>query len=603
METPQDNPSESSLLQHMREAVARGDWDTAARVAGSLVRLRPGSAQAHYNLGVALLKTHAWDAAQQAFGDALRIAPEHDKARRGLEFAARMLEPQATAESSPAPTEDAAFPAQTGVPPVARTSSQPRAKRRVLRACARHGFVAAAVCVLFFAGMRFERWGGVDRLAPVIVNLVREKLLGDDTVLALERSYYHVEDSFRRRRNGTPRLAAPAGPHGPAAESRLAAPGAPSRRVALFPTTATLMAAAAAASGTSLTLAMLAPTTTTLAMLAPTTTTLENVATATLTLANAPLSDAIPITVSATPVPVRSAAPTSTTLTAARTEALRGSGPSSATLTVTADPSPGRLRATEKAGEWENFEISEKSGRPLWSHAVFRPDPERDYAVVHAYRFDLDRLRLEYVPARDTAHGLSGRMAPRQIEKVEWIFNGGFQYRHGRYGIRYADATIYPPRSGAATLMFLPNGGYDIVVWPENDAGAPAATTFRQNEIPLIMGGALSSRIDRTWGFTPKDQDPMYTERSAMGFTANNELVFAVGKPVSARTLAEAMRQAGVVKAMHLDMNHYNVHLLRAQRREGGALSTTNAVALCSYYGRLYLDPSERDFFILTSRE
>ena len=114
--------------------------------------------------------------------------------------------------------------------------------------------------------------------------------------------------------------------------------------------------------------------------------------------------------------------------------------------------------------------------------------------------------------------------------------------------------------------------------------------------------GRSPPNIEKMWGYTPREQDPIFTERSALGFTARNHLVFAAGKSVSANTLGQALLQAGVVKAMHLDMNHYNVHLVRAKRTAAGDLATENEDGMLSYYPRLYLDPTDRDFFILTMK-
>jgi hypothetical protein len=79
----------------------------------------------------------------------------------------------------------------------------------------------------------------------------------------------------------------------------------------------------------------------------------------------------------------------------------------------------------------------------------------------------------------------------------------------------------------------------------------------RQNLHLLIDGGRVPSSVDTCikvcWG------DPLHEQhivaRSALGITADGELVLAAGHNLSVRALAEALAAKGVVRAMELDIN------------------------------------------------
>jgi hypothetical protein len=184
-----------------------------------------------------------------------------------------------------------------------------------------------------------------------------------------------------------------------------------------------------------------------------------------------------------------------------------------------------------------------------------------------------------------------------------WVFSGGFQYIHGYYGMKYLNTEILPPREGAATLLFYKDGTYKITKWDESFRNDTNIYAYRQNEFMLIDNGQITPDINKMWGLTPNDVDPIYTVRSGLGFTKNNEMVFAFGDSLSAKTLAQAMIKAGVVTGMHLDMNYFNVHLVNVKRSNDGKIYTFNENKTLSFYKNIYTYASSRDYFIITANE
>lgn len=259
----------------------------------------------------------------------------------------------------------------------------------------------------------------------------------------------------------------------------------------------------------------------------------------------------------------------------------------------------------EGEGIWEKFMISPETFRPLYSKTFIRTDLKRKFVKVFIYKFDLELLNLEFIPGKDDVEDeeINGRMTTEQRDTVMWIFSGGFQYRHGYYGMKSNNKLLLKPKKGAATLLFYNDGTLKIVEWDPKYLNDENIHSFRQNELMLVINGEVTPNINRLWGLTPKNVDPIYTVRSGLGLTDNNELIFAFGEHLSAQTLAEGMIKAGVINGMHLDMNYYNVHLVNVQKTETGRLLTFNENEILSYFRNIYSYYSPRDYFILTRKK
>ncbi|MCG8572559.1 MAG: hypothetical protein MJB14_20690 [Spirochaetes bacterium] len=382
--------------------------------------------------------------------------------------------------------------------------------------------ISLAILCFFVAGMFFERWGGLDRVLPPIINYVRNNILGDQSVLFVEKKVFSFRDELKQKLH------------------------------------------------------------------TPSETTLQNLSEApeiphaiTLQLRNQYLSDPAQFNNNDHNIFKK--------LNDHFVEHL---------IPYYENPLPNE-------GKWEHFIVDPQTLKPLYSKTFIRTDLEREYAIVYLYRFDMDRLKLEFIPgAQDCELEIcDGKMSEEQRSKVLWIFSGGYQYQHGWYGMKYKNTVLLPPRKNIQTLFFYQNGSLKITPWHEENPYNKDVVAFRQNEFPLIIDGKINQYIDqRMWGGTPKDVDPIFTMRSGLGLDRHDDLIFAFGDNLSAHTLAKAMVEAGVINGMHLDMNYYNVHLVNITRNKDGRLITGNENNVLSYYRGIYTVLSNRDYFILTAR-
>ena len=134
-------------------------------------------------------------------------------------------------------------------------------------------------------------------------------------------------------------------------------------------------------------------------------------------------------------------------------------------------------------------------------------------------------------------------------------WNGGFLMGDSGGGF-YLDGKQYGSLvPGVAAEVFRRDGSFTVGVWGRDMKLDAGIVGVRQQRQLMIDGGRLASNIDSlfTWGVT--DGGATYVRRSGVGVTAAGDVVFALGPTMSPRSLATALRQAGAVRAMELDIN------------------------------------------------
>ncbi|MEI7904129.1 MAG: hypothetical protein WCI43_01790 [Candidatus Firestonebacteria bacterium] len=253
-------------------------------------------------------------------------------------------------------------------------------------------------------------------------------------------------------------------------------------------------------------------------------------------------------------------------------------------------------------------------GNPvLLAKTFIRPDKERPYAVV--YLLYIDTAQVLVAPVAGTEHpepttGVRGKgVIPPEDElrsRLLTAFSGGFQAVHGNYGMMVDGEVYLPALEGIATVCFYSDNSIKIGSWGIDVFDTPALVSFRQNLPPLITRGKYNSD-NKFWGYTPKVMKSAYTWRTGLGLTADKKMIYALGSPVVAETLAAAMIQSGVVSGMQLDMNISNVtcELYKVSKEEKGGLNIS-ASQLCEgliLKKGLYLQPHTRDFFYVVRKQ
>jgi phosphodiester glycosidase len=256
-------------------------------------------------------------------------------------------------------------------------------------------------------------------------------------------------------------------------------------------------------------------------------------------------------------------------------------------------------------GVWttRNMPLGDQSKPPLW-HTFYRPDPDRPYARVDLVWIDLSQTELTLVQGTVEPRPVDGIRGTGQIPlavqssgKLLAAWNGGFLTLHGAYGMMVDRRIIAPPRDGFAVLAQYTDGHMRLGVWGRDVTMTPDLVSFRQNGPILIDHGMVNQDAFLNWGKSVSGETRIW--RSGIGLTANGELIFGVGDALSAQTLGEALRQAGAVEAMQLDVNSWHVSFYTYALTPMGLVPTKLNAAIPGSL-QTYLRPYDRDFMYLT---
>jgi hypothetical protein len=194
----------------------------------------------------------------------------------------------------------------------------------------------------------------------------------------------------------------------------------------------------------------------------------------------------------------------------------------------------------------------------------------------------------------DPAPGGSGRILHDDLPKAFMAFSGGFQYRHDRCGIVIAGKMLRPMKKRAGTICVYTDGTVRIGRWGRDFTTLPPQVTYARQCLSLIDHGRFTAE-------EPFDcyalGNKFYVYRSALGVTKNGNLVYAAGNALSARGLAKAMITAGVVNAMHLDMNYGNATC--------GVIRNNRIQPLTKRFPspNRFLGTNSRDFFYIAKKK
>ncbi len=211
-------------------------------------------------------------------------------------------------------------------------------------------------------------------------------------------------------------------------------------------------------------------------------------------------------------------------------------------------------------GQWSP--IYNGSSEAYMEKTFVRPDPQRPYAVVSLVKMDMSHLSINAVAGTREPGGTQNPgpgKVPEVVQKSNDLvaaFNGGFQQKDGHYGMIVNGKTYLPLKKGLATLVIY-NGYKPQIVDYEGQSLGQNVVTIRQNGPMLLENGqdvtSSSAWNMQTWGLTITNS--MYTWRSGIGVTKNGNLIYAVGPSLVPETLAAALKAAGAVDAMQLDIN------------------------------------------------
>lgn len=280
----------------------------------------------------------------------------------------------------------------------------------------------------------------------------------------------------------------------------------------------------------------------------------------------------------------------------------------SSTLDLSTLPAMGNTSASGE-GQWRDIPLSLFPGQIVLADTFVNPDPARPYAFVTLVQMDMSKLRLWSVAGKQEPGGKVGKPGPGVIPQniqnqgiLVAAFDGGFQYRDGQYGMVVGTTTYLPLKKDLATLVGYDNGSLKIIKYEGQNLGNNIAF-IRQNCPMLIQNGVIETKDQankQLWGRTITSG--IYTWRSGIGITATGNLIFAIGNSLVPSTLAAALKAAGAVNAMQLDINPYWVRFDIFNNYNNGtyAHSTVMKGVFDGYF--TYLHGYQKDFFYVTKK-
>lgn len=254
-------------------------------------------------------------------------------------------------------------------------------------------------------------------------------------------------------------------------------------------------------------------------------------------------------------------------------------------------------------GAWRPATPQNQGGPPVLV-SVFRP--ERDYPSQLAYVawIDTSRTQLALYPGRVQPPHASPR-GPMQVPRSQRArllatFNSGFTYKDGKGGFAANGHTFEPLVAGQGTVIAYKDGSVDVTSWHGGASVGPDVVLARQN-LPLIVSSGRPNpdlNATREWGATLGNAVRVW--RSALGIDSHGNLIYLAAPGQTAPSLADAIIQAGAVRAVQLDINATWPSFITYS--SPGGRGAVKLVPNRQQTADRYLVPDDRDFFVVYQR-
>ncbi len=289
-----------------------------------------------------------------------------------------------------------------------------------------------------------------------------------------------------------------------------------------------------------------------------------------------------------------------------------GPQPAPAAQRATSLPPPPPLTTTAGSpalpgeGQWQT--ASTVAGLPAVRVAYLRPDNVHTSQVAGVMWIDPTLVRGQLNPGYQDPGGIwqaGTSLTPARRPSTVAVFNAGFRLNGDSHGGYYSEGrTAVPLVDGAASLVIRTNGTATVGTWNQEVRMGPDVASVRQNLVPLIDNGVVNPRCgtggEALWGRTIGTS--AYIDRSAFGVTANGAEVYVAGQALSVCSLADTLRNAGVVRGMELDINPTWVSGAYFQTPPGGPTHAFRLYPDEQVGPQHYFLPSSRDWYSWTAR-
>lgn len=222
---------------------------------------------------------------------------------------------------------------------------------------------------------------------------------------------------------------------------------------------------------------------------------------------------------------------------------------------------------------------------------------------VTLLRFDQRLVHLALHAGSSEPRGRRWRYGDRigagEIHRIVAAFNGGFKLGYGSVGFEAYGHIGVPLATGLGSIVTYRNGTTDIGAWHQDvPTRRLAVASVLQNLHLLVDRGAVAPNVERCivtcWGKTVEGRTA--TARSALGITSDGQLVWAAGENLAPATIAHALADAGVARAVELDINPGWVAGYLYVHHGGGPTAVAVVPGQRGIPNRL-LGPYRRDFF------
>ena len=268
----------------------------------------------------------------------------------------------------------------------------------------------------------------------------------------------------------------------------------------------------------------------------------------------------------------------------------------------------GAFQMLSDEGIWHDYPLKLFPDKEVMAYTFVRPDPTRPYAKVTLVQMDMSVMQMGSVAGTQQPGGPVGRPGPGVVPKniidsgnLISAFDGGFQYKDGAYGMIVGNTTYLPLEKDLGTLVGYNDGSLKIVEYSGQSFGSDVAF-IRQNCPMLIKDGNITVTDPanrKLWGRLAAGTVGIYTWRSGVGLTATGNLVFAVGNNLTPDTLAIALKSAGAVNAIQLDINPIWVRFNIFQPSASGKYTSTTLTKDLTDGSKGYLNGYAKDFFYI----
>ena len=193
----------------------------------------------------------------------------------------------------------------------------------------------------------------------------------------------------------------------------------------------------------------------------------------------------------------------------------------------------------------------------------------------------------------------TGEIPSGQRWRLLAAFNSGFKTTAGAGGFLVNGHVDDRLKNGLGTLVETRDGGLAILDWRGRTSPATLVLA-RQNLPPLVWNGRPNATVGDVpaWGATLGGGAAVW--RTAVGLTANGDLVYAAADAQTPASLASLMIRLGAVRAIELDINPEWPSFV-TYRRRGGA-DPDKLVPNPQERSDRYLTPDSRDFFVVYTR-